>query len=127
MIKIMRYILDRGGDVVVEAIPKPEDQPASLTDCFTKVFEHEVDNTNAIYKIVNLSFDEKDWATWNFMQWFVKEQIEEEKLALGLIDQLKIAGGDKATDESLYNLDKTLEKMSDDVPLPQEATAEKPS
>jgi ferritin len=50
---------------------------------------------------VDLAFQEKDWATWNFMQWFVKEQIEEEKLALELIDKLKIAG-DQATDESLF-------------------------
>ena len=61
------------------------------------------------------------------MQGFVKEQIEEEKLALELIDKLKIAGGDKASDESLFTLDKSLEAAPDDVSLPQEATAENPS
>lgn len=61
------------------------------------------------------------------MQWFVKEQIEEEKLALELIDKLKIAGGDNATDESLFALDKALEEAPDSVSLPQEATADKPS
>ena len=77
--------------------------------------------------ILDLAFKEKDWATWNFIQWFVKEQIEEEKLALELIDKLKIAGGDKASDESLFTLDKSLEAAPDDVSLPQEATAENPS
>ena len=77
--------------------------------------------------ILDLEFKEKDWATWNFMQWFVKEQIEEEKLALELIDKLKIAGGDRATDESLFTLDKALEAAADEVSLPQEATAENPS
>ena len=57
----------------------------------------------------------------------VKEQIEEEKLALELIDKLKIAGGDRATDESLFTLDKALEAAADEVSLPQEATAENPS
>jgi len=52
---------------------------------------------------------------------------EEEKLALELIDKLKIAGGDRATDESLFTLDKTLEQASDEVSLPQTATAENPS
>lgn len=61
------------------------------------------------------------------MQWFVKEQTEEEKLALELIDKLKIAGGDKASDESLFTLDKSLEAAADDVSLPQDATAENPS
>ena len=49
-------------------------------------------NTKAVYKIVKLSLDEEDWATWNFMQWFVKEQTEEETLALNLLDKIKIAG-----------------------------------
>ncbi|MCG2792925.1 MAG: ferritin [Weeksellaceae bacterium] len=127
MIKLMRYILDRGGEARVEAIPAPPENPENLTDAFGKVFEHEVDNTTAIYQIVNLSFEEKDWATWNFMQWFVKEQIEEEKLALDLIDKLKIAGGDSATDESLFTLDQSLETAPDSVSLAQEATAENPS
>jgi ferritin len=45
-----------------------------------KIFEHEVDNTKSIYKVVKMALDE-DWASWNFLQWFVKEQIEEENLA----------------------------------------------
>ena len=40
-----------------------------------------------------MSFDEEDWATWHFMQWFVKEQTEEETLALNLLDKIKISGG----------------------------------
>jgi ferritin len=37
-----------------------------------------------------MSFDEEDWATWHFMQWFVKEQTEEETLALNLLDKIKL-------------------------------------
>ena len=48
-----------------------------LDFCFEKVFEHEVDNTKEIYKIVKMSLSEEDWATSNFLQWFVKEQVEE--------------------------------------------------
>ena len=51
-----------------------------------------------------MAMAEKDWASYNFLQWFVKEQIEEETLAMSLIDKLKIAGGDQATDESLFSL-----------------------
>ncbi len=125
-IKIMMYILERGGTPVVEAVEAPKRQPKNITDCFNMVFEHEVDNTNAIYGLVNQSMEEKDWATWNFAQWFVKEQIEEEKLALELIDKLKIAGGDRASDESLFAFDKYLETKPDEVPLSRDATAENP-
>lgn len=126
MLKIMEYILERGGKPVVEAIPAPPKDPKNITECFNKVFQHEVDNTNAIYKLVNLSLEEKDWATWNFAQWFVKEQLEEEKLALDLIDKLKIAGGDRATDESLFTLDKTLGEMPDEETLARAANTENP-
>lgn len=97
-----------------------------MHNCFEKVLEHEIDNTNAIYKIVKLSFEEGDWATWNFMQWFVKEQTEEETLALDLLDKLKIAGGDKASDDTLYSLDRDLHNTRDDATLAQDVTADKP-
>lgn len=77
--------------------------------------------------ILDLEFKEKDWATLNFMQGFAKEQIEDKKLVIELIDKLKIAGGDRATDESLFTLDKALEAAADEVSLPQEATEENPS
>ncbi|MES1215490.1 MAG: ferritin [Bacteroidota bacterium] len=126
MMKVLEYILERGGKVKIEAIPAPPPDPANIQNCFEKVFEHEVDNTTAVYKLVKMSFDEQDWATWNFMQWFVKEQTEEETLALNLLDKIKIAGGAKASGDALYNLDRDLEKEPDDAELAQEKTADNP-
>lgn len=126
MMKVLEYILERGGTVKVEAIPPPSPDPSSVQDCFEKVLESEIDNTNAIYKLVKMSLTEEDWATWNFMQWFVKEQTEEETLALGLLDKIKIAGGVKASGDALYNLDRDLEKTPDDAVLAQDKSAENP-
>lgn len=126
MMKIMRYIMDRGGDVKISAIKAPPKNPKNIQECFEKTFQHEVDNTTAIYEIVNLAHSEKDWATYNFAQWFVKEQIEEEKVVMDLLDKLKIAGGPKATDESLFNLDKFLEDAPDHAELPREASMDNP-
>jgi ferritin len=126
MMKILEYILKRGAEVLVTAIPAPPDNPASINSCFEKVFTHEVDNTEGVYKVVKLSLVEEDWATWNFMQWFVKEQIEEETLAINLLDKMKLAGGEKVTGNALYELDRDLEKASDVVKPAQEVTAENP-
>jgi ferritin len=126
MMKILEYILQRGGTVKVEAIPAPPSNPSNVQNCFEKVLEHEIDNTNAIYKLVKMSFMEEDWATWNFMQWFVKEQTEEETLALNLLDKIKIAGGAKASGDALYNLDRDLEKAPDDAELAQDKSADNP-
>jgi ferritin len=126
MMKILEYILERGAKVIITAIPAPGDEPTSVNDCFEKVFKQEVENTKAIYSLVKMSLTEEDWASWNFLQWFVKEQVEEETLALNLLDKIKIAGGDKAKDDALYTLDRDLKKMPDEATLAEEATAEKP-
>jgi len=127
MMKFLRYILDRGSKVKIEALSAPGADPTSIQDCFNKVFEQEVNNTNSIYKIVQQSFEEKDWATWNFLQWFVKEQVEEETLALNLLDKIKIAGGEKAANEALLELNQELGKMPDEAASASTATEENPS
>ena len=124
MMKILEFILQRGAKVQITAIPAPPDPPVSINNCFEKVFAHEVDNTKAIYRIVKLSLDEEDWATWNFMQWFVKEQIEEEMFLMNLIDKMKIAGGNKISNDVLYSLDKDLGKTPDDASAAQDVTSE---
>jgi ferritin len=45
-----------------------------------KKFEHEVDNTKSIYKVVKMALDEEDWASWNFLQWFVKNKLKKKIL-----------------------------------------------
>ncbi len=126
MMKILEYILKRGGEVKVTAIDAPPANPQNIMECFEKVFTHEVDNTTAIYSVVKKSMDEGDWATWNFMQWFVKEQTEEETLALNLLDKVKIAGGKDISGSALYSLDRDLESLPDDAELAQNVTTEAP-
>jgi len=126
MMKVLEYILKRGADVQLTAIPAPPENPANINSCFEKIFSHEVDNTESIYKLVKMSLDEQDWATWNFMQWFVNEQIEEETLALSLLDKLKMAGGAKASSDALYTLDRDMKKAPDAVKSAQEVTAANP-
>jgi ferritin len=126
MMKILEYILERGAKVKIEAIPAPPKEPTDVQDCFEQVFEQEIDNTKGIYKLVKMSFDEQDWATWNFMQWFVREQTEEETLALDLLDKIKVAGGKNASGQALYALDKDLRTKPDDEPLAEQKTAANP-
>ncbi len=126
MMKILEFILERGAKVNIEQIPSPPADPNNVFDCFEKTFMHEVDNTKGIYKIVKMSFEEEDWATWNFMQWFVKEQTEEETMVMSMLDKLKIAGGKDAPGESLYSLDRDMKSEPDDAELAQDKTVENP-
>ncbi|HEY6063323.1 MAG TPA: ferritin [Chitinophagaceae bacterium] len=126
MMKILEYILKRGAQAAITTIPAPPESPVSINNCFEKVLAHEVDNTKGIYKLVKMSFDEEDWATWNFMQWFVKEQVEEETLALNLLSKMKIAGGEKISSNTLYSLDRDLENTPDEARSAQDVTADNP-
>ena len=126
MMKILEYILQRSATVRVIAIPAPDGDPTSVNNCFEKVFKSETDNTAEIYKIVTMAHDEKDWATWNFMQWFVKEQIEEETLAMKLMAKIQIAGGEKATGDALYNLDRDMGQTPDDARSAEDVTTVDP-
>jgi len=126
MMKILEYILKRGAKVEVTAIPAPPASPVSINNCFEKIFVHETDNTAAVYKLVKMSFDEEDWATWNFLQWFVKEQIEEEMLVMDLLDKMKLAGGEKISSDALYSMDRDIEKNPGESKLAEDVTAENP-
>ncbi|MEP7127471.1 MAG: ferritin [Chitinophagales bacterium] len=126
MMKLVEYILNRGAEVKITSIPAPPENPENLNSCFKNIFEHETDNTKAVYKLVKLSLIEEDWATYNFMQWFVKEQIEEETLAMNLLDKIKLAGGEKVSISSLYSLDRDMAKTSDEVRPAQDITAVNP-
>ena len=126
MMKILEFILKRGAKARINAIPEPPLDPASINNCFEKVFEHEVENTKAIYRIVKQAFNEEDWITYNFMQWFVNEQAEEETLAMELLDKIKTCGGENASGDALYELDRDLEKAPDDARLAQDVTTEQP-
>lgn len=126
MMKICGYILQRGSKVQITAIPAPPAPPVSINNCFEKIFAHEVDNTKTIYQLAKMSLKEEDWATWNFIQWFVKEQIEEEKIVMNLLNKLKLAGGEKISNDAMYTLDRDLEKTPDEARSAEDITADQP-
>lgn len=112
----MKYVLNQVGKPTINLYQNPT---GIMEDYFNLVYKHEVENTDKIYRLVELAFEEKDWASWNFLEWFVQEQIEKETLAMELINKLKIAGGDKATHESLLLLDKEPEQHPNTLRLPE--------
>jgi ferritin len=126
MMKILEYILERAAKVKIEAIPAPSEVPTDVQNCFEMIFELEVANTKSIYEIVKMSFEEGDWATWHFMQWFVKEQSEEEAMAQNLLDKIKVAGGKTASGEALYALDRDLRTNPDEAELAKDKTVSNP-
>lgn len=113
MLKLVRFINERGGRALIPSIEVPRQEFNSLTDIFTLLLEHEIKVTNMINEIVFVCLEEKDYSTHNFMQWFVAEQLEEEALARNILDKLKMIGSDKA---GLYLFDRDLETLQNANP-----------
>lgn len=109
MLKLFKYINERGGNAIVPKLSKPPEDFESINFIFQSLYDHEVKVTSEINGVVELCLNEKDYTTHNFMQWYVAEQIEEEGLAADLLDKLKLIGGDKG---GLYLFDRDLESMN---------------
>ena len=90
--KMLKYLNSRGVKVVLEAIEKPQIEWPTTMSVFENVLEHEESITASINNIQGIAVDEKDFATMNFLQWFIDEQIEEEENASNLIKQLQLIG-----------------------------------
>lgn len=99
--KFYDYILRRGAKVNIEAIAKPETEWESPLAAFEQALSHERYVTSLINDLVALAREEKDFATDNFLQWFVEEQVEEEENAMENLAKLKLAGDDNSL---LYKL-----------------------
>lgn len=102
---LFNYILKRKAKVELKSLGAPELSFSGVEDIFNKAYEHERSITSAIDCIAGLTEDECDLATRNFIDWYLKEQIEEEDNVLRIISKIKAFGTDKA---SLYLLDKEL-------------------
>ena len=108
MIKLFRYINERGGHAVAPAIQEPRKTFDSVVQLFELILEHEIMVSAEINHLVEVCLAEKDYTTHNFLQWYVAEQIEEEALARSVLDKLNLIGGDKG---SLYIFDRDLENL----------------
>ena len=88
--RFFNYILERGGEVDLDAIAKPEVGSVSPLDLFEKGLAHEQHITACIFKLKDLARAESDHATDVFLEWFVNEQVEEEASTQAVIDQLRL-------------------------------------
>jgi ferritin len=90
--KIFQYVIDRGGRATISAIDAPPVEFKSPRDVFEQVLAHEQKVTAMINNLYALAVKENDYAAQTYLQWFVNEQVEEEKNATLIVEQLKRIG-----------------------------------
>ncbi len=94
--KLFEFLLDRGERVELQAIDQPPAAFRSPLDTFEQALQHEKEITSRIGALYDLSVEEKDHAAQVMLNWFVSEQVEEEKSATEIVERLKMAGEDSA-------------------------------
>ena len=94
--RLYRYLLDRGGKLELQAIAKPPTDYDSVRDVFEKSLALEHRNTQAINELYMLAKDLNDFATLSHLQWFLDEQVEEEKTVEDVLGRLNLIADDKS-------------------------------
>lgn len=105
VMKLFNYIVDRKGEVRLQAIDGPPTKWDSPLAVFEAALAHEQHVTERINKLTELALAEHDHATWTLLQWFISEQVEEEASLDVIVEQLKLAAGAPA---ALFLLDREL-------------------
>jgi len=90
--RLFDYVNDRGGRVILEAIDQPPAEFQSPLEMMKQTLEHERKVTASINRLYELALKENDYATQNHLQWFITEQVEEEKSSADIVEQLKRIG-----------------------------------
>jgi ferritin len=99
------FIVNRGGRVILQAIPAPPHDWASPLTVFEEALAHEQGVTSRIYKLMDLALEERDHGTASFLKWFIDEQVEEEANVADVIAKLKLVD---QTPGGAFMLDKDL-------------------
>ena len=102
---MFNYVHERGGKVELEAIEKPETKWENPLEVFEHVLKHEQLVTSKINALMDVAESEKDRAALSFLDWYLKEQVEEESSVGGVLATLKLIDDDK---KALLMLDKDL-------------------
>ncbi|GAB4563238.1 MAG: ferritin [Anaerolineae bacterium] len=103
--KFYGYLYDRNARVVLQAIEQPPSDFGSPLGAFKQALEHEQKVTAMINNLYAMAVEDKDYASQSFLQWFIDEQVEEEKSATDIIAQLEMIGDNKV---GLIMLDRQL-------------------
>ncbi|MDR1514579.1 MAG: ferritin [Synergistaceae bacterium] len=117
-VHIYKHILERGEAPSFADIKAPQASYDSVKEVFERVLAHEKHVSGLIDNIATIAMEERDHATYNFLAWFVAEQVEEESSAEELVSKVKLIGDNPAL---LYDLDTALAARTFTDPFPPAA------
>jgi ferritin len=109
MQRLFTYVNECGALARIGAIEAPPTDFESIDQVFEATLEHERYVTRKINELADVAFQQKDYSTFNFLQWYVAEQHEEEKLFNTIVDKIRIIGTEG---RGLYHFDEQMRQMA---------------
>ncbi len=110
MNRLFNYVNEAGSMALIGAIDEPKSDFKNVQDIFKLTYKHECLITKEINKLVKAASEEADFSTFNFLQWYVAEQHEEEHLFNAITDKIKMIG---IEGKGLYFIDKEIGSIAD--------------
>ena len=109
MLKIVKFINERGGNTYISELKAPSISFNNFKEMFQALHDHEIFVSESINQLVHVTLEERDYATHNFLLWYVTEQIEEEAQARAILDKINLIGDDKG---GLYLFDRDIQQLT---------------
>ena len=109
MLKLVKYVNERGGHAEITDLKAPKTKFGTFKEMFEELYKHELFVSNSINELVHITLGERDYSTHNFLQWYVAEQIEEEAQAKAILDKINLIGEDRG---GLYLFDRDIQQIS---------------
>jgi ferritin len=110
MLKLFDFVSECGAQPILEATERPEPEYSSIAEVFQNIMDHEKFITTKIHELTNTALEEKDYLAFNFLQWYVSEQHEEETLFAKILEKIKILG---VEGHSLHVLDGYIGRLTE--------------
>lgn len=107
--RLITYLNETDSKVIITEVAAPESNFNGLLDVFEKTYAHEQKITQSINNLVDCTLQSKDYPTFNFLQWYVSEQHEEEALFRGIVDKIKLIG---SNGDGLYLADRFIKELT---------------
>ncbi|MEW6764276.1 MAG: ferritin [Pseudomonadota bacterium] len=109
--KLVDYMIESGAPVRIEAIPAPRAEYKNLVDVLQAAYEHEQKVTAQIHHLAEVALDERDFSTFNMLQWFIAEQREEIVLFRGVVEHIELTGFTGENGTAMVNMNRYLHRL----------------
>lgn len=113
MQRLWEYVNETGALARIGTIEAPQEDFSNIKEVFEVTLAHEETITKAINSLADIAFQEKDYSTFNFLQWYVAEQHEEEKLFKSILDKIDMIGLEH---QGLFFIDQEVGKLVNETP-----------